>query len=82
MKYSNLALALIAAIGLGACEKTVVTPPVSSSPPPPVVVPGPPGPPGPQGATGPEGAPGQPGGAVVIVPPPERTPSDEPPKQY
>ncbi len=71
MKYSSLAFALIAAIGLAACEKTVVTPPVSSSPPPPAVVPGPPGPPGPQGATGPEGAPGKPGDTVIIVPPAE-----------
>ena len=71
MKYSMIASALVAALGLSACEKTVVQPvPVPS--PPPVAVPGPAGPPGPQGApgaSGPEGAPGKSGGAVVVIPP-------------
>lgn len=69
MKYSKLSVALLAAIGLSACERTVVTPPVSSPgpvvvPSTPVIVPTPvpvPGPPGPQGKAGSEGMPGTPG---------------------
>ena len=64
MKYSNLAVAVLAAIGLSACERTIVTPPVSSPSSSTVVVPTPvpvPGPPGPQGKAGPEGMPGTPG---------------------
>lgn len=78
MKYSNLAVALLAAIGLSACERTVVTPPVSSPSPAPVVVPVPvavPGPPGPEGKPGAEGTPGPQGDpgksrdTIVIIPP-------------
>ena len=70
MKYSMIASALVAALGLSACEKTVVQPvPVPS--PPPVAVPGPAGPPGPQGA---EGAPGKAGDSAVVVIPSPREP--------
>ena len=71
MKISFLLAAIIATLGLVACEKTVVTPPAAA---PVVVVPGPAGPagatgatgatgstvavPGPTGATGATGAPG------------------------
>ena len=71
MKYSKLTLAIVAAMGLSACERTVVTPVPMSPPPPTVAVPGPSGPPGPPGAPGPEGAPGKGGNTVVIVPPAE-----------
>ena len=83
MKNSLLvSTAVLAALGLAACEKTVVQPtpvpvPSTSST---VVVPTPvPGPPGAPGAPGPEGMPGTPGkdgrpgsgNTVVIVPPAE-----------
>lgn len=48
MKYSMLSAALLVALGLSACEKTVVQP---TSPP--VAVPGPSGPSGPTGPSGP-----------------------------
>ena len=41
MKYSILSAAVIAALALSACEKTVVTPPASTTPPAVVTVPGP-----------------------------------------
>ena len=74
--------AVLAALSLAACEKTVVQPTpvaVPSSPSTVVVptpVPGPPGAPGPQGSSGPEGTPGKDGkpgsgNTVVIVPPAE-----------
>ena len=72
MKYLTLFAALVAALGLSACEKTTVqpsTPPTVVQVPVPVPVPVP----GPQGAPGPQGEPGAPGksgSTVVIVPPP------------
>jgi hypothetical protein len=76
----HLSAALVATLGLVACEKTVVTPPTSSSSTTPsvVTVPGPAGPkgdtvvvPGPKGDAGMPGAPGKTGdAAVVVVPPP------------
>ena len=85
MKSSLLiSAAVLAALGLAACEKTVVQPtavpvPVPSSPSTVVVptpVPGPPGAPGPQGSSGPEGTPGKDGrpgsgNTIVVVPPAE-----------
>ena len=88
-KYSILLATLIAAVGLTACEPTVVnTPPpatvehttevpVAVPVPVPVPVPGAPGAPGapgPEGAKGDPGAPGQPGGDTVIVVPPAEQP--------
>lgn len=63
MKFSLLLAALIATLGLAACEKTVVTPPVAA---PVVVVPGPAGPAGATGATGATGS----TGSTVAVPGP------------
>lgn len=74
MKYTTISAALLLALGLSACEKTVVTPPQSPAPAPaptvvpvPVPVPGPPGAPGPEGA---KGEPGKPGGSTVVIVPP------------
>ena len=53
MKNSLLLAALIATLGLAACEKTVVAPPATA---PVVVVPGPAGPAGATGATGATGS--------------------------
>lgn len=79
MKYSTLLIALLAVVGLSACEKatTVNVPPAESTttvvPGPAVTVPVPvPGPAGPPGAEGPKGEPGS--GTTVIVP----VPSDRP----
>ena len=74
MKYALLSAALLATLGLAACEKTVVAPPTPSV----VAVPGPssttvvpvpvPGPPGAPGAPGADGAKGKDGETLVIVP--------------
>lgn len=53
MKYSLILAALVAMLGLTACEKTTVTPPAAPSV---VVVPGPAGPAGATGATGETGS--------------------------
>ena len=76
MKNSLLMLALLATLGLVACDRpTVVTVPAAT-----VVVPGPAGPPGPsgdQGATGSQGATGKAGeGTTVIVMPAASSPSN------
>ena len=63
MKYSILLAALIATLGLTACEKTTVNPPAAVVPAPAVVVV--PGPPGPAGATGAVGATGSTGTTVA-----------------
>lgn len=73
MKHPILIAALVATLGLAACERpTVVTVPATPAVLP-VAVPGPPGPPGPQGAKGSEGIPGASGkpgdGTTVIVMP-------------
>ena len=80
MKITLLA-ALLAVIGLTACEKTTVNPPATTVVTPsvetPVAVPGPAGAPGEPGAPGAAGQPGQPGQAgepgktgdtVIVVP--------------
>ena len=65
MKYSILTLALLATLGLAACDNR---PDVIYVPPPAA---GPPGPAGATGATGATGNTGQPGeGTTVIVTPP------------
>lgn len=79
MNRSMLMLALLAALGLSACEKPTV---INLPPPVPVAVPGPPGP---QGATGYQGEPGRPGyqgeagqpgsNTTVIVTPPASAPT-------
>jgi hypothetical protein len=61
MKHSLLLAALVAMLGLTACEKTTVTPPAAA---PVVVVPGPAGPAGATGATGSTGS----TGSTVAVP--------------
>ena len=53
MKFSFLLAALVATLGLAACDKTVVAPPAAA---PVVVVPGPAGPAGATGATGATGS--------------------------
>lgn len=72
MKYALLSAALLATLGLAACEKTVVSPPtpaVVAVPSPAVVaVPGPAGAPGAMGAPGADGAKGKDGDTLVIVP--------------
>jgi hypothetical protein len=76
MKTTILA-ALIAVIGLTACEKTTVNPPTTVvtptveskvAVPVPVPVPGPAGPAGAPGAPGEKGEPGKTGDAVIVVP--------------
>jgi len=74
MKITLLA-ALLAVIGLTACEKTTVNPPATTVVTPtveaPVAVPGPagaPGAPGAPGATGQPGEPGKSGDTVIVVP--------------
>lgn len=86
MKLWILPVAILGAVAVSACERTVVTPPnaavVTPAPststttvvPVPTPVPGPagaPGAPGPQGAAG---EPGKPGDTVVVVPPSSDTP--------
>ena len=66
MKYALLSAALVATLGLAACEKTVVAPPAPAVAAPAVIaVPGPAGAPGADGATG---AKGKDGDTLVIVP--------------
>ncbi len=70
MNKPLLALALIAAMGLAACDRpAVVAVPVS-----PVVVPGPAGPAGATGATGATGKPGD--GTTIVVMPPASAPAN------
>ena len=74
MKYSILLAALIATLGLTACEKTVVTPPATSSVPGPAGATGATGAMGSSGSTGATGAmggkgeTGKTGDTVVVVP--------------
>ena len=74
MKASIL-VAMLAVIGLTACEKTTVNPPATTVVQPtatvekPVAVPVPvPGPAGPAGAPGEKGEAGKPGDTVVVLP--------------
>jgi hypothetical protein len=82
MKTWILPIAVLGAVALTACERTVVTPPNAA-----VVTPAPsssttvvpvpvPGPAGAPGAPGPQGAPGKPGesSTVVVTPPPADAP--------
>ena len=76
MKIWILPVAILGAVALSACERTVVTPPNAAvvTPAPsttvvPVPVPGAPGPQGAAGAPGAPGAPGKSGDTVVVVPP-------------
>ena len=73
MKIWILPVAILGAVALSACERTVVTPPnaaVVTPAPSTTVVPVPvPGAPGPQGAPGAPGAPGKSGDTVVVMPP-------------
>ena len=67
MKLWIVPIAILGAVAVSACERTVVTPPNAAVVTPvPVPVPGPAGAPGPQGA---QGAPGKTGDTVVVVPP-------------
>jgi hypothetical protein len=74
---TTLLVAMLAVIGLTACEKTTVTPPATVVQPTvekQVAVPGPavpvpvPGPAGAPGAPGEKGEPGKPGDTVVVLP--------------
>ena len=68
MKHTILISALLATLGLAACDRpTVVNVPTPVAVPTPVPVPGPAGP---TGATGSTGAPGKPGDttAIIVVP--------------
>jgi hypothetical protein len=71
-----LPIAILGALVLSGCERTVVTPPNAAVVTPPAVVnnpvpvPGPSGPPGPQGAAGSPGEPGKSGGDTVVIAPP------------
>ncbi|MEO7494537.1 MAG: hypothetical protein ABIT83_16160 [Massilia sp.] len=72
---STLLVALLAVIGLTACEKTtvtpaptVVTPTVEKQVAVPVAVPGPAGAPGEPGKPGEKGEPGKAGDTIVVVP--------------
>ena len=79
MRYTLLISAVIATLGLVACERNTVATPT----PPTVVVPGPAGPVGPTGATGTQGATGNQGttgdtgtGTTIIVAPPASAPAN------
>lgn len=75
MNRSILMAALVAAVGIAACDK----PTVVNVPPTPVAVPGPAGPSGTPGTPGTPGAPGQtgkPGDSGVIVIQPASVPSN------
>ena len=75
MNRSILMAALVAAVGVAACDK----PTVVNVPPTPVAVPGPAGPSGTPGTPGTPGAPGQtgkPGDSGVIVIQPASVPSN------
>jgi hypothetical protein len=75
---TSLLVAMLAVIGLTACEKTTVNPPATTVVQPTVekqvAVPGPavpvpvPGPAGAPGAPGEKGEPGKPGDTVVVLP--------------
>jgi hypothetical protein len=77
---TTLLVAMLALVGLTACEKTTVNPPASTTvvtptvetpvavPGPAVPVPGPAGAPGAPGATGEKGDQGKPGDTVVVLP--------------
>jgi hypothetical protein len=73
---TTLLVAMLAVIGLTACEKTTVNPPATTVVQPTVekqvAVPGPavpvPGPAGAPGAPGEKGEPGKPGDTVVVLP--------------
>ncbi|WP_395406987.1 hypothetical protein ACHMW6_10260 [Pseudoduganella sp. UC29_106] len=75
---TTILLALLAMIGLTACEKTVTNNPapatVEKHVTTPVPVPVPTPVPGPQGPEGPKGEPGKPGGDTTIVVPPAENP--------
>ena len=70
---TTILLAMLATLGLTACEKTVTNTPaptvVEKTVPVPV-----PGPPGEPGAPGPQGEPGKPGDTPVVLPPAETPP--------
>lgn len=75
---TTLLVAMLAVIGLTACEKTTVNPPATTvvnptvekqvAVPVPVPVPGPAGAPGAPGEKGAAGEPGKPGDTVIVVP--------------
>ncbi len=78
---TTLLVAMLAVIGLTACEKTTVNPPATTvvnptvekqvavpGPVVPVPVPGPAGTPGEKGEAGKPGEPGKPGDTVIVVP--------------
>lgn len=78
MKNLILPVALLGALALSACERTVVTPPNAAVITPPAVVNNNPVP-GPAGPPGPAGEPGKPGDTtvnVVPVPTPSPAPSE------
>jgi len=68
MKYSILFVALMATLGLSACEKTVVTPAASTGPAGPTGATGSTGSSGSTGASGSKGETGKTGDTVVVVP--------------
>ncbi len=72
MNRSILMAALVAAVGLAACDK----PTVVNVPPTPVAVPGPAGPSGTPGTPGAPGQTGRPGDSGVIVIQPASVPSN------
>jgi hypothetical protein len=78
---TTLLVAMLAVVGLTACEKTTVNPPATTvvnptvekqvtvpGPAVPVPVPGPAGAPGEKGEAGQPGEPGKPGDTVIVVP--------------
>lgn len=73
MNHTLLISALLATVGLCACDRPTV---VNVPPPAPAPAPAPPvpGPPGPQGATGEQGKPS--GDTVIIVTPPASAPTN------
>jgi len=76
---TTILLAMLATLGLTACEKSVTNnpPPATVEKEVPVPVPGPPGPQGEAGAPGaqgPQGEAGKPGDTTVVLPPAENTP--------
>ncbi|MEO8202618.1 MAG: hypothetical protein ABI630_02050 [Betaproteobacteria bacterium] len=78
MKTWILPIALLGAVAVSGCERTVVTPPNAA-----VITPSPavvavPGPAGPSGPAGPQGAPGKTSTDTVVVVPPAS--SSEPTK--
>jgi hypothetical protein len=76
---TTILLAMLATLGLTACEKTVTNTPAPAvvEKTVPVPVPGPPGEPGAPGAPGaqgPQGEAGKPGDTTVVLPPAETPP--------